>query len=151
MRRLFFAALIFFLVGGIIFGYTKSYFATKQRKITSPNASCAVTIVSPQAGSVITNPLSVNLIIDNTKPGCHWTVFEAQAGIAQLVDSTGLLLGQAQLKTTEDWTLSKPTAYNAIIPLNKQPTTSIVNLILEEENPSGKPNPQKITMSLSTK
>lgn len=151
MKKLFLIALIFFLTGGIIIWYTKSYLASKQPTTATKNASCAITIISPQAGSVITNPLSVNILVDNSKPDCHWTVFEAQAGTATVVDSTGLLLGQAPLTTTDDWKLSKAVAYNAVIQLTNKPTTGVVNLILEEENPSGKPSPQQITVPLSIK
>jgi hypothetical protein len=151
MKNLF-ALLIFFIVVGVgLWLYNNRYTLTPIPTPPSSASSCAVTIVSPHAGSAITNPLSINLIIDNSKPGCHWTVFEGQAGTATLTDSSGKFLGQAVLKTTEDWTLTKPTAYNAVITLTKHPSSGVVNLILQEENPSGKPNPQEITISLSAK
>lgn len=151
MKKLLFIAFVFLLIGGIIIWYTKFYSASKQPKSVISNPSCAVTVVSPHAGSSITNPLSVNILVDNSKPHCHWTVFEAQAGVAKLVDNTGLLLGQAPLKTTDDWTLPKPVAYNVTISYTNKPATGVVNLILTEENPSGKPNPQQLTIPLSAK
>lgn len=89
------------------------------------------------------------MIVDNTKKDCHWTVFEAQAGVAELRDSAGNVIGQAALKTTDDWTLQKPTPYNAIINWQQKPKPGNITLTITEENPSGKPNPQEISSILT--
>lgn len=139
-------ALFLIVCLGIIAWFVK----TNNRTPTSPTKpTCsAISIVSPQAGNKVSYPLSISVIVDNSK-SCHWTVFEAQAGIAELTDSTGTFIGRTTLTTTDDWMLAKPIPYNGLISFSKTPAKGNLTLSIIEENPSGKPNPQIITVTLS--
>lgn len=147
---LIFFAIALCIILGIFFWYSNHpQSPTAITPSPSPVAACnALTMITPQKGSKISSPLSISVIVDNTNPKCHWTVFEAQAGVAQLFDTNGNLLGQAVLKTNDDWTLQKPVPYNAVVTYTN-PSSGNLKLVLQEENPSGKPNPQKTTIGLS--
>lgn len=128
---------------------TQTETTNRTSPIPSSTICSAFTVVSPQPGTRAISPLSVNVIVDNTHPDCHWTVFEAQAGMAQVIDSSGNVLGQTSLKTLDDWTLSKPTPYNGTISFTQKPSPGNLSLIIREENPSGKPEAKIITVTLS--
>lgn len=122
---------------------------TTGKLATTPTPTCQpLTVITPKSGEKATSPLSISIIVDNTAcPSSHWTVWEAQAGTAVLKDNKGKVLGTAVLKTNDDWTLQKPTPYNAVIQYNEE-SGSHLELVIQEENPSGKPNPKSITVPL---
>lgn len=107
----------------------------------------ALTVVSPKDNAIIGSQLTLKVIVDNTKE-CHWTVFEAQAGIVEITDGLGNLLGKGVLKTTEEWTKATPTTYTTQLQLKKA-ATSAGTITISEENPSGKPDAQKYTIPVS--
>ncbi|MFZ2803910.1 MAG: hypothetical protein WA001_01680 [Patescibacteria group bacterium] len=116
---------------------------------TTTTAACqALTVLEPQPGAGASSPISVRAIVDNRNSSCHWTVFEAQAGSVVLQDPAGNILGQAPLKTTGDWTSSDPLEYDANVSLSK-PYTGVASLVITEEDPSGKPNPQTVSIGIS--
>lgn len=115
---------------------------------TSP-ISC-LRIISPQKNQLIISPLTVTVVVDNTSNTCHWTVFEAQAGTIEIVDDEGTTIGTSALKTTDNWMTNKAVTYEGIVIFTKAPASDNIVLQITEENPSGKPNPQTVTLPLKT-
>lgn len=120
---------------------------TKEVVTTHEKPCAAVTVVTPKENTITSSPLSIAIIVDNSNTSCHWTVFEAQAGIATVQDAQNHTLGKTILTTNDDWQLAKPVPYNGTITFN-QATNKHLTLHITEENPSGKPNPQQITIPL---
>ncbi|MEN9604563.1 MAG: hypothetical protein RJB39_248 [Candidatus Parcubacteria bacterium] len=107
---------------------------------------CGLQIESPKPNSKITFPLTVTGTIDNTKAteGCRWTMFEGQAGIAQLyVDNAGLgwdPVGQVFIVAAEDWMTTK-TKFKTTIEFNNKgvgfKSGTKFRIRFTEEDPSG--------------
>lgn len=142
-RKHFFLYLLWFILG-LLLGYYLGYDQGWEKYIQSPYSHqqttvspiCdALTNITPQSETKITSPLTVNVTVDNTK-SCKWTVFEAQAGILTLKDSTGEILGSGTLTTSSEWMTEQPVVYTGIIEFT-EPATDDVTLIITEEDPSG--------------
>lgn len=148
---LIFGIFLCILFGGIVLWMRNPLLPHPTEKLaTTPAPTCQpLTVITPKSGEKITSPLSISVIVDNTAcSSSHWTVWEAQAGTVTLEDNNGKVLGRAVLKTQDDWTLQKPTPYNAVIQYSARPDSGNLKLIIQEENPSGKPNPKSITVQL---
>ncbi len=115
---------------------------SKQSNKNIPNKiTCkAIKIIKPSNGQKIVSPLEVHVIVDNTSPKCHWTVFETQAGTMSLKDNTGQAIGTGILKTTSDWMTNQPITYTGNITFANNPSSDDLILTIFEENPSGQPN-----------
>lgn len=104
----------------------------------------ALMVTAPLPGAHVTLPLSVNATVDNEgHPDCHWTVFEAQAGVVQLLDKDGIALGSGTLTTSDDWMTDAPVDYAGEIPALSLITPGPATLVITEENPSDL-NPSQI-------
>ena len=109
----------------------------------------ALTVVEPQPGSTQTLPLQVSVIVDNgSQPNCTWTVFEAQAGIIQLLDSAGIAVGSGTLTTTQDWMTDDPVGYAGEIPAIAIVPPGPATLVITEEDPSGMGDSQTIEIPI---
>ena len=109
----------------------------------------ALEVVSPLPGSTQTLPLQVSVIVDNgSHPNCPWTVFEAQAGVIQLIDRTGIAVGSGVLATTQDWMTDDPVGYSGEIPNIAVVPPGDATLIITEEDPSGMGDAQTIEIPI---
>lgn len=113
-------------------------------------ATCpALTVITPQPGQQVSSPLPVSVIVDNRNPKCHWTVFEAQAGSMEIKDKNGTVLGTGILTTTNpNWMTVNPVTYKGTITFTR-PAGKKLSLTITEENPSGRPGAQQITIPLT--
>jgi hypothetical protein len=68
--------------------------------------------------------------------------------MAVLTDKDGNILGQAVLRTSEEWAVPTPVTYNATLTF-KKPATNAGTITITEENPSGKPNAQVLTLPVT--
>jgi hypothetical protein len=151
---LFIIVLAFF--AGIFIGYTLSsqkstsspIKQSKQSISDVPKKACtALTVTTPNQGDTVTAPLHVQVVVDNTNPDCHWTVFEAQAGTMELRDGTDHLVGTGILTTAEDWMTDQPVTYTGTIPFTNMPVDNGLTLTISEDDPSGQ-NHQEIVVPL---
>ena len=102
--------------------------------------SCGFTLISPKEGDTVGLEFMVEGIVDNTKiqeRGCGWTVFEAQAGIVHIYDSTGFSVGSALLTTSQDWMTPNPVNYEAKIKIDLNPSDEKLLMVIEEDDTSG--------------
>lgn len=151
------------ILGIIVFGgvFFKNNEAVKQKRAEqSQNTQqpsqeqmslCGLTVISPLSNTIVSSPLIANAIVNNTNKtalGCSWTVFEAQAGVASLVDSTGTQVGFALLQTTSDWMTDGPVPYTGTITFSAQPAPGPLSLVITEDNPSGEGTPSVLTIPL---
>jgi hypothetical protein len=114
---------------------------------------CGLTINAPLPQTVVSGPISISAVVDNTNMdqlGCSWTVFEAQAGTIELKDSNGTLLGFGLLTTTSDWMTTAPVTYIGMVtPTAPIPSGTQLSLIFTEENPSGEGIPDTLTVPVT--
>jgi hypothetical protein len=76
-------------------------------------------------------------------------VFEAQAGGVEIKDQSGNVLAQAPLTTTSDWMTTAATPYKATISALSNPSyTGPLTLVFTEDNPSGGPNPDTLSVQV---
>lgn len=115
---------------------------------SNPDSCRALRVTSPRANAKVTSPLSVRALVDNSNKECRWTVFEAQAATIEIQDEEGKTLGTGALTTTEEWMVTTPVNYSGKITFTK-PATTTGRLVVIEENPSGRPNPQTVVIPLS--
>lgn len=155
MKWKIFFVLLFILTIGIVGGYylgTKNNSVNNNQTLKPTDTVCnALTIQSPTNGQKVTSPLTVSVIVDNTK-SCKWAVFEAQAGVISLQDSMGRKIGSANLTTTEDWMTEKPVVYTGTIEFGQTPASSDLLLVITEEKTSGlgpEENGQSVTIPLT--
>jgi len=113
-----------------------------------PSTCNALTLVSPIVNQTVKTPLLVSVVIDNTDKNCHWTVFEAQAGMMKLTDETKSVIGTGILSTKESWMTDQPVTYSGTIIFDKKPEGKTLDLQIQEENPSGKPGAQTLSFPL---
>ena len=135
---------------GIYILSNKKVITPTEEKSTS---HCGFTVNSPLPGSIVTFPLFINAVVDNINSktlGCSWTVFEAQAGGVVVKDSTGAILATSTMNTTEDWTTSNPVTYTSTIPTLSNPSyAGPLTIVFTEDNPSGNPNPDTLSVSVT--
>ena len=109
----------------------------------------ALKVVSPLPGSTQTLPLQVNVIVDNgSTPNCPWTVFEAQAGVIQLLDNSNIAVGSGVLATTQDWMTDDPVGYSGEIPNIAVVPPGNATLVITEEDPAGMGDAQTIEIPI---
>lgn len=97
-----------------------------------------ITVYKPQAGSTQSLPLRVDVLIENRRnPNCSWTLFEAQAGLVQLFDSTGAEVGATPLMTSDEWMTDGPVAFSATITPTGTVAPGAARILITEEDPSG--------------
>lgn len=108
-----------------------------------------LSVETPIAGGAIGQVVEVRATVDNRKaaPGCSWTVFEAQAGIVEIRDAQGLVIGQGTLTTQDEWMTSEPVNYAGSVALSVAPSGRLT-LVVTEENPSGEGTPDSVTLPL---
>src|SRR6185369_5308191 len=147
-RKIIFIVCLMLVLGGLFFFTLQNKTAQQQAAKPAEDSCPNLTITTPKQGTKITSPMTVTVIVDNTKSqSCHWTVFEAQAGTMTLTDSTGQTIGTGVLTTTSEWMTDKAVIYNGTINLTKIPASSYITLTVTEEDPSGKGGKQ-ITLPL---
>ncbi len=113
---------------------------------------CGLTIVSPAPQTVVSFPLPIHVIVDNTQAqalGCSWTVFEAQAGNVKVFDQNSQEVGFSTLTTTEDWMTANPVNYYGTLVLAGTPASNNLTLVFTEDNPSGEGPIDTFTMSVT--
>lgn len=151
MKFFFTTLAIFFCLGLASFLLYTQIQKNIQVVVVSHEKPCAaVTVITPKSQTTTSSPLSISLIVDNSNTSCHWTVFEAQAGIAELLDENNHIIGKTVLTTNDDWQLSKPVPYNGTISFTEK-SNKHITLTITEENPSGKSNPQMLSIPLISK
>ncbi|MGE5042333.1 MAG: hypothetical protein ACM3IJ_05535 [Candidatus Levyibacteriota bacterium] len=135
---------VIFLLFFPILRKTGKHFAIRMK-----NETCtAFSILSPSKNTPFISPGKIVVEVDNTNPGCLWTVFEGQAGTITLSDKNGTVLAREVLKTEEDWMQQKKVRYTATLSFKKPGTESGI-IKFTEENPSGKPDPDQVLLPVS--
>jgi hypothetical protein len=106
---------------------------------------CALHYISPIHSSHVTNPFTIEVIVDNSQDSCRWGVFEGEAGSVELYDEYGKLQDKGILTTTSDWMTDSPTTYRAS--LSEFTHKGKSKLLFKENNPKGdKPQESYITV-----
>lgn len=152
-----FVCLVLF-VAGLVLGYYLGYDhgfekvdKTNSQQPTTVVTCDALTNISPKPEEKVTSPLTITVTVDNTK-SCKWAVFEAQAGVALLSDSTGRKIGSTTLTTTEDWMTEQPVVYTGTIEFTQTPASNKLLLEIFEERTSdlaAEENGQSISIPLT--
>jgi len=146
MKWLYLFVILLILTGGL--WYFKLKPATKTVPTQAMQTNCdGIQIIEPQAGSKVSSPVKVKVVVDNTKSKCRWTVFEGQAGVIQMQGKNSDLLGNSILSTTDNWMQDGPVTYTGSLTFTT-PADKDIALIIDEENPSGKPNAKQIKIPL---
>ncbi len=110
--------------------------ATGVKEKVTEDIHCALHFLSPLPSSTVSKPITIEVIVDNTKEDCPlWTVFEAQAGTVSLYDKYDKLLTTTILTTTSDWMTESPVTYTAT--LSDYSYAGEARLVFTAENPSG--------------
>ena len=112
------------------------------------NSSCGLTITSHKPNDRVDFPLTLSGKIDNTnakKLGCAWTMFEGQAGMAQLyyyTKNSWQKLGEAAPIKVANW-MTNSTTFTTTLNFEKLGVSlqagSPIKVILTEDNASGEP------------
>jgi hypothetical protein len=97
----------------------------------------ALKIINPQPNEQVASDFTVKVVVDNTNPKCQWTVFEAQAGTINVVDSNGNTAGNGILKTSDNWMTKDPVTYSGTVSLNTNIPHGKLQLIINEKKPNG--------------
>lgn len=127
--------------------------------VSGENEICGLIIESPKAGDKITFPITVTGRIDNSRaPHCGWTMFEGQAGLAQLyIDNAGLgwdPIGKLSIITVED-SMSQETRFTTTIDFNNKgvgfKSGTKFHIRLTEDDPSGEARVQIIDLPVELK
>lgn len=142
--------IVVILIGLALASYFFINLNSKQTNKTSKNqVTCrALQIIKPASGQKVVSPIEVEVVVNNTNPKCHWSVFEAQAGTISLKDNTGQTIGTGILKTTSDWMTDQPVTYTGTINFDTTPSSNDLILTIFEEPPSGQPNSKQATILL---
>lgn len=108
---------------------------------------CAITFLNPQNGDTVTSPVALQVVVDNSKQDCSWTVFEAQAGVVELIGNTDQVLTKEPLMATSDWMTAAPVTYTANLEYLNY--AGPLKLRIVEENPSGVGTPDEVSLLLN--
>lgn len=112
-------------------------------------SSCGLTINSPAANAHVSFPLTVTGTIDNTNSsalGCSWTMFEGQAGTAQLYffdqgNNNWHVLGNPIIVPVSNWMTVGPVSFTIPVNFNNSglglSSGNPMKITFTEENPSG--------------
>jgi hypothetical protein len=104
---------------------------------------CAINFIFPTEGDVITgSPITIEVVVDNSKEDCSWIVFEGQAGLVELYGEKGNLLYKTPLIADGEWMTSLPVTYSA--ELFYSTYVGPMKLVITEDNPSGEGTPEKV-------
>lgn len=143
MSKIFIFILSILVLGGAYFLFSNTNVIQNPNKQSQLVAlsNCGITVNAPLENEIVSSPIVINTIVDNTNMqtlGCNWVTFEAQAGVVELKDVGGAVLGQSLLTTTDDWMQIGPVNYTSIL----TPTATLTpgetySLVFTEENPSG--------------
>lgn len=119
--------------------------------IAADIGNCGIIVSSPAPNSVVSFPLMVKTIVDNTdmdKRGCAWSTFEAHAGTVKVINSANIEVGSGVLMTTEDWMTSGPVHYSGEVKLTGTPADKNLKLIFTEDNPNDDVIPNTFTLNV---
>lgn len=112
-------------------------------------SKCGFSINSPALNSSIysNTPLTFSGVIDNTNyqtNGCRWTMFEGQAGTAQLYYKNGNTWGTintAKIIKVTDWMTAGPVPFTVVVSFNNTgpgfPNNTPMKVVFTEDYPSG--------------
>ncbi len=117
-----------------------------RKELVTYTKHCAIHFIQPKHQEEVTSPVHLEVVVDNSKENCFWTVFEGQAGMIELYSHTGQLLGKAPLYTQGEWMTSTPVTYKSEIEYSEY--VGPITALLTEENPSGIEAPQYTSMIL---
>ena len=145
-------------IGGVVYFAGKSSAPKNDNNYFSPTtnnnppdqqqplsqSNCGLTINSPVASSSVPFPLVVTGTIDNNNSqslGCSWTMFEGQAGTAQLYSWSGTwnAVGSYIVVPVSNWMTTGPVSFSITIPSAGLSSGTQVKINFTEENPSGNP------------
>ncbi len=111
-----------------------------------------IEVMEPVAGTKVVSPFILKVTVDNrtATPGCSWTVFEAQAGVAKIYDATGKEIGIGLLQTSEDWMNAGPTSFAGMVSFANTGTTTTkdLHMVITEDDPSGLREPDRVEVPL---
>ncbi len=117
-------------------------------KPVATNSSCGLTITSHKPNDRVDFPLTLSGKIDNsnaTKLGCAWTMFEGQAGMAQLyyyTKNSWQKLGEPAVIKVANW-MTPTTTFTTTLNFEKLGVSLEagvpIKVILTEDNASGEP------------
>lgn len=114
-------------------------------------AKCGLVVESPAVGASVSFPLTISGTINNTEEnGCYWTMFEGQAGTAELFYETkdGYSLA-TDMKPIEvaNW-MSTSTTFSVALDFDNMmedlPSGYNFKIVLTEDNPSGEGIPDSL-------
>ncbi|MFZ2205157.1 MAG: hypothetical protein WAV23_01025 [Minisyncoccia bacterium] len=110
---------------------------------------CGMTINSPSLNSVIHSnvPVVISGVIDNTNTqteGCSWTLFEGEAGTAQLWHKDGGIwgtIGPVKIIPVTNWMTTGPVPFTISLGFDNTNPGFVsgmpMKVVFTEENPSG--------------
>ena len=117
------------------------------------NGKCGLTVANPTNNSKVAFPLTVNGVVDNrnaSKLGCSWTMFEGDAGTAQMYFrwlEHGVVrwspVGQEAKMLVNNWMTTGPENFTATLNFNNEgiglPAGTPMKVVFTEETGSGLP------------
>lgn len=142
--------LIIVLVGWFLathYSYVQNYWQSPfSIALPSSRAStCGLTVAEPLPNTAISYVVPVDGTIDNSQSaalGCSWTMFEGQAGQAEIVDASGNVLAGPVPISVADWTAAS-TTFSTQLDLTASASAGALTegtrltIQLLPENPSG--------------
>ncbi len=120
---------------------------------TSTRTGCGagnIIISEPFPGASVGPSFFLKITVDNRKaqPGCSWTVFEAQAGVARVYNEKGKQIGMGLLQTNADWMNAGPTDFSGTVLITATATPEKIYMIIAEDDPSGLGQPDTVEIPL---
>lgn len=121
---------------------------------------CGITITSPAPDSIIhsNTPVVFSGVINNSNAatvGCSWTMFEGEAGTAQLWHKDGGVWGKInspQIIHVTNWMTTGPVPFTVSVSFNNSgpgfASGLPMKVVFTEENPSGEGIPDTIEIPL---
>ena len=127
--------------------------ATQYKKLSH----CGLTINYPTPTSTVSFPVTISGTIDNNNAstlGCSWTMYEGQAGTAQLYfleNNNWHQINTPFILHVSDWMTLGPVLFSVIINFNNNwiglSSGTPMKIIFTEENPSGT-TPDTLTLPI---
>lgn len=109
----------------------------------APISACGFTVLSPHANTEISLPVTVTGTVERPETGCTWTMFEGQAGSAQLysyMNDAWQAVGDAVPTPVAEWMATSTTFATTIGSHDTNvniPNGTKMKIVFTEENPSG--------------
>jgi len=119
-------------------------------------AKCGLVVETPSVGAAVSFPLTISGTINNSEEnGCYWTMFEGQAGTAELFYETKdgySLATDMQPIEVANW-MSTSTTFSVTLDFDNVnqglPSGYNFKILLTEDNPSGEGIPDSLEIPVT--